>query len=66
MYAPQLGDALPEYGSVAKEMSLWLQMQFVRGFESGGTSAAVPRHCYLQVWGDCVSKGLRLGPGSEP
>ena len=64
--APQLEDALPYYGSVAKDMSLWPHTQFVRGFESGAASAVLPRHLCLNSSGDAVSKGLGLGTGSEP
>ena len=64
--APQLEDSLPYYGSVAKGMSLWPHTQFVRGFEAGAASAVLPRHLCLKSRGDCVSKGLGLGTGSEP
>ena len=64
--APQLGDALPYCGSVAKDMSLWPHTQVVRGFESGGTSAVLPRYHCLKINGDFVSKGLGLGTGPEP
>ena len=63
---PELGNDLPEYGSVAKDMSLWHQMKFVRGFESGAASAVLPRHLCLKAWGDSESKGLGLGTGPEP
>ena len=63
--APQLEDALPSCGSVAKDMSLWPHAKFVRGFESGAASAVRPRHLCLESSGDVVSKGLGLGTGSE-
>ena len=63
---PELGNDLPEYGSVAKDMRLWPQMKFVRGFESGAASAVLQRHLCLKTWGDSVPKGLGLGTGSEP
>ena len=64
--APQLGDALPYYDSVAKDMSRWPHTQFVRGLESGDASAVLPRHICLKRRGEFVSKGLGLGTGSEP
>ena len=64
--APQLEEALPYYGSVAKDMSLWPHTQFVCGLESGAASAAQPRHLCLKRKGDFLFKGLGLGPGSEP
>ena len=64
--APQLEDALPDYGSVAKDMSLWPHTKFVRGFESGAASAVLPRHLCLKSSGDFVTKGLGLGTGPEP
>ena len=64
--APQLGDALPYYGSVAKDMSLWPHTQFVRGFESGAASAVLPRHLCFKSTGDLASKGLGLGAGLQP
>ena len=64
--APQLGDALPYHGSVAKDMSLWPHTQIVCGFESGAVSAVLPRHLCLKRREDFVSKGLGLGTGSEP
>ena len=64
--APQLEAALSQYGSAAKDMSLWPHAKFVRGFESGGTSAVLPRYHCLKINGDFVSKGLGLGTGPEP
>ena len=64
--APQREDALPDYGSVAKDMSLWHHTTFVCVFESGVASAVLPRHLCLKPWGYYVSKGLGLGTGSEP
>ena len=64
--APQREDALPDYGSVAKDMSLWPHTKFVRGFESGAASAVLPRHLCLKSSGDFVTKGLGLGTGPEP
>ena len=64
--APQLEDALPYYGSVAKDMSLWPHTQVVRGFESGAVSAVLPRHLCLKRSGDFFIEGLGLGTGPEP
>ena len=64
--APQLEAALSQYGSAAKDMSLWPHAKIVRGLESGGTSAVLPRYHCLNSNGDLASKGLGLGTGSEP
>ena len=64
--APQLEAALSQYGSAAKDVSLWPHAKFVRGFDPGGTSAVLPRcHCLKAM--DILSlRGLGSAPGPSP